>query len=132
MMKRLVPRMEAIAKVDWAKDMQKKLYYSIAKFVAGRKIRPKPLKRIIHNLSKKHCSKMEMKQKYFRIKFSYPDYGIFMGKQLIGEMKRKIPAKRGREVKFKKYSKYENVHHRKGCEKLTDNFCMEPKLIKPY
>ena len=55
-----------------------------------------------------------------------------MGNQLIGEMKRKIPAKRGREVKFKKYSKYENVHHRKGCEKLTDNFCMEPKLIKPY
>ena len=73
---------------------------------------------------------MKRKQKYFRIKFSYPDYGIFMGKQLIGEMKRKIPA--NREVKFKKYSKYENVHHRKGCEKLTDNFCMEPKLIKPY
>ena len=73
---------------------------------------------------------MKRKQKYFRIKFSYPDYGIFMGKQLIGEMKRKIPA--NRQVIFKKYSKYENVHHRKGCEKLTDNFCMEPKLIKPY
>ena len=59
-----------------------------------------------------------------------PNFTYELGKQLIGEMKRKIPA--NREVKFKKYSKYENVHHRKGCEKLTDNFCMEPKLIKPY
>ena len=99
--------------------------------------RKRKKKRIIHNLPKKRvklvnntiqCKNLffykKGRRRYARIRFQWPESVILLGDQKLGLYSRNGPG----ELKFNKFGKYEAISHREGCDKVSEHFCLEPKV----
>lgn len=121
MLLRLGPRMISYQNAAWASNLLEIIKLKAAEFVAGKRYFEERKNKVVHNpCQKDYCSKKKRRQNHIHINFEIPSFAILADGEMIGEFWREGPG----ELKYNK--NYEAAHHHKGCEKLTENFCIEP------